>query len=205
MGMLLYIAAQTRLSVLIELCHVLREAIEAAGPAAAVPVAFLDRLERNLTERHAGLAAFLGEGHRHQGFQAALALFLPGEGEDQALGRYDLAEHAAQRQLLTAFDRAQAAAPDAAGPGVHLELGGRVVPWTPPVLGEAGVGPGFEHQLARRIEHAGDDELAFGRLDDGRVLLRHGLSLLRSAVTSRRAPSSWQDRSRSRRRPCGSC
>src|SRR5688572_9126970 len=96
------------------------EAVEGAGPAAAMPVALLDRLERNLAEGHAGLARLLGEGHRHQGLQAALALLLPREGEDEALGRSHLAEDTAMPELLAGLGRREAVAPATAGSNVHF-------------------------------------------------------------------------------------
>src|SRR6266702_8651367 len=98
------------------------EAIEGARPAFPMPVALLDRLERGLAEDHPGLPVLLGERHRHQGLKAALALLLPGEGEDEPLGLDDLTKHAAVPELLAAFGRPQAAAPGSAGSNVHLDV-----------------------------------------------------------------------------------
>jgi hypothetical protein len=53
------------------------EAIERARPSFLVAVAFVVRPERGLAEGHPRPAALLGERHRHQGLEAALAFFLP--------------------------------------------------------------------------------------------------------------------------------
>src|SRR5882672_4213312 len=110
--------------------QLLGEAIEGAVPTALMPVAFRVRLERCLVEGHQGLAALLGERHRHQGFEAALTLFLPGEGEDETRGGNDLAEHAAMPELLAGLRRPQAVAPGPTGPNVHRHLNRRVVAGT---------------------------------------------------------------------------
>src|SRR5713101_1277008 len=108
--------------------HVLFEAIEAACPTTPMPVAFLGRLEWNLTEGHLGLSIPFGEGDGHHRLEAALALFLPGEGEDDEFRRNDLAEYASEAEFLAVAGRPQAAAPDSAGPDVHLQVSGGVVP-----------------------------------------------------------------------------
>ena len=61
----------------------MRQLVEGSAPAAIVAIALLDRQERHLLEGHAGLPAFLGESHRHQVFFTALAVLLPGKGEDE--------------------------------------------------------------------------------------------------------------------------
>src|SRR5713101_2799297 len=78
------------------LCQMLGQAVEGARPAALMAVASLGGLEDGLAEGHPRLALMLGEGDRHQRLvAAAAALVVPGEGEDQALGRYHLAIDAA--------------------------------------------------------------------------------------------------------------
>src|SRR5580698_3505826 len=105
-----------------------------------MPVAFLDRLERDLVEGHARFPMLLGERDRYQGLEAALALCLPGEREDEAFRRDHLAERPLLPKLLAVFRRAQAAAPGTAGPNIHLQVNGRVGARAPPVHGLAGVG-----------------------------------------------------------------
>src|ERR1700733_7456775 len=104
------------------------EAIERAGPSFPMAVVFMGRPERRLMEGHSRAARLLRERHRHQGLEAAFALLLPGEGEDEALGRNDFAKHAALPEFASVIGRAQAMAPMSAGAGVDLHVGGRVVP-----------------------------------------------------------------------------
>src|SRR5437764_889522 len=92
------------------------EPIEAAVPAALMPVALADGFEDRLPKRHLGLAVVLGEGDRDQGLVApAAVLAIPGEGVDQALRFHDLANHAALPKLAAAVVLAQARPPGAAG------------------------------------------------------------------------------------------
>jgi hypothetical protein len=79
-----------------------------------MPVAFAIRLERRLPERHQCLSILIGEGDRHEGFETALALLLPGEGEDQPLGRNDFAVDAAEPKVLAAFSGPKTVTPLAA-------------------------------------------------------------------------------------------
>src|SRR5262245_14534832 len=81
------------------------QAIERTGPAADMAVALGLRLERRLVEAHAGLAALVDEADGDHRLQTAFALLLPGEGEDKALRRRDLAEDAAERQQLAGLAR----------------------------------------------------------------------------------------------------
>src|SRR5215475_11921349 len=156
--------------------QLLIEAIEGAAPATLMPVALLDRLEWGLAEGQQSLPVLLGEGHRHHGFKATLALFIPGEGEDDTGGLDDLAEHATVPQLLAGFGRPQAGAPRAAGPDVHLHQGGGIVLRPPPVPGVTSIAPRLEDHAARRIEDAGDDQFTRrGRRRAG--VCRHGALL----------------------------
>src|SRR5229473_7770951 len=150
--------------------RVFGEAIEGAVPAALMAVALSDGLELGLMKRHLRLALVLGEGDRDQGLMApAAVLAVPGEGVDQALGFDDFAKHAALPKLAAAVVLAQAPPPCAAGPGVLLEACRGEAARTHPVLCVRRVGPKLPYQLARRIEHAGDDEHPLFRLHDGRA------------------------------------
>src|SRR5262245_29083773 len=141
--------------------RVFGEAIEAAAPAAAMPVALCDGIEFRLMEDHPGLAANFLERDGDEGLVAAAAvLAIPREGVDQALRRDDLAHDAAVPQIAAAAVGPQAAAPSSAGPRLVLEMHGGETARTHPALHVCGVGPQLEHELARRIEHALDDEHA---------------------------------------------
>ena len=100
--------------------------VEGAAPAAPVSFKLFDGLEHGLAKDQPGLVALmLGEGHRHQGFGAGttiLALPLPGEGENQAFRRHDLAIDTALPEVFTAIVRTQAQAPGAAGARLSLQM-----------------------------------------------------------------------------------
>src|SRR6202162_5602832 len=135
------------------------EAIEAAVPAALMAVALSDGLELGLMECHLRLAPLFGEDDRDQGLMApAAVLAIPGEGVDQALRFDDFAKDAALPKLAAAVVLAQAPPPCAAGLRVLLEVRGGEAARAHPVLGVRRVGPKLPYQLARRIEHARDDE-----------------------------------------------
>src|SRR5262245_47853376 len=104
------------------------EPVPGARPTLAVAVALAVGLERRLAEGQVRLPRALGGRESHQGFEAPLALCLPGEGEYQPLRRHDLAIDAANPEIGAGLDRSQAAAPAPARPHVHAELPGRIVP-----------------------------------------------------------------------------
>src|SRR5262245_2812851 len=90
------------------------EAVEAFGPAARMSVARFGRFEARLMEREPGLAALIGEAHRHDGLVPALAvLILPAVGEDEQFVFDDLAVDAAE-PMLGAVGRAHHASPGSA-------------------------------------------------------------------------------------------
>src|SRR4029453_19388295 len=99
------------------------EAVEAFGPPARVSVARFGRLEARLVERELGLAALIGEPHRHDGLVPALAvLILPGMGEDQQFVLDDLAVDAAE-PMLGAVGSAHHASPSAARTQLAIGIG----------------------------------------------------------------------------------
>src|SRR5262245_45803868 len=95
--------------------EIVGEAVEAFGPSARVSVARFGRLEARLVEREPGLAALIGEPHRHDGLVPALAvLIVPGVCEDEQFVFDDLAVDAAE-PMLGAVGGAHHASPGAAG------------------------------------------------------------------------------------------
>src|SRR5581483_2532007 len=77
-----------------KIVEVLGETIERTVTAEAVTVGFGRGVERRLPHDHAGLAVLFGEGDRHHGFRAALALCFPDEGEDEPRRRNHFAKDA---------------------------------------------------------------------------------------------------------------
>src|SRR5207237_3498639 len=93
------------------------ESVEAAAPAAAMPVALPDGVEFGLVEAHAGLARRFRERDGDEGLvSAAAVLAIPGEGVDQALGQHDLAQYAALPKIAAAAVGTQASPPGTSGP-----------------------------------------------------------------------------------------
>src|SRR5262249_17897242 len=136
----------------------LAQAIEGAGPTAFMPIALLDGVEDRLAERHRRPALLLREGDRDQGLVApAPVLPIPGEGEDQALRRDDLAIDAALPELLAIRVPPEAQSPAAAGPQVAFQVGRREAARPHPPLRLRRIGPGLEDAPARRIEDPRDD------------------------------------------------
>ncbi|HEX3499245.1 MAG TPA: hypothetical protein VHT04_07955 [Stellaceae bacterium] len=82
-------------------------------------------------------------------------------GEDEALGRHDLLENSLHR-IIGAVGRAHDDPQGAARPDIHLadRVGEPVRP--PPLRDVQRVGPELEHQLGRRVEDSGEDDVTFG-------------------------------------------
>src|SRR5688500_671393 len=140
----------------------LRQAIEALAPAFVVGVALLDGVEERLAEGHAGLVTLLGEGHGNQVLAPALAVLLPGEGEHDALRLDDLAIDPAHPVFL-ALGRADAGAIGAARAEIHGAMGRGEVLGAEPAHHVLRRAPGLEHECARRVEGAGDDDFMLRR------------------------------------------
>ena len=110
--------------------------------------------------RHGGLAVALVELERHERFLARIVV--EPMGEDEALRRRDVAIDARDRVLASIVqpgDEAVGAADAQIDLAQHQRRGVAAVPR----LEVLGLGPRIEHALARRIEHAGEDELPVGR------------------------------------------
>src|SRR5947199_1898220 len=176
---------------------VLLEPIEAAVPAALRPVTLSDGLEYGLAEGHLGLAVALGKGDRDQGVMAAAAvLAIPGEGVDQALRFHDFAKHAALPKLAAAVVLTQARPPRAARSRVLLEMSRGETARAHPALRMCRIGPKPEDELARRVEHARDDEHPLIGLSDGAGSCGHA-SPPSFAVRANIAPDDRSSRPRS--------
>ena len=120
------------------------------------------------------LALILGQGHRHQRLERPVrhpvtrwlcrVAFLVREcvGEDDPLRRHDLAIDP-PAPIVAALGPAHAEVSDAARADIRLaERRGEAV-WSPPADEMLGFGPGLEDEAARRINDAGNNELALGR------------------------------------------
>src|SRR5688500_5482968 len=78
----------------------LLEAVQAAGPAMAMPVEAVLRLEPLVGQLEARAAGRLRQLDGDHGLVAARAVLLPGPGEDKALRGRDLPVHAAHDVIL---------------------------------------------------------------------------------------------------------
>ena len=153
------------------------ELVERAGPAALHAVVcgregslfFLGRIERRPAQRQLGLAAgrFLQCDLRQEFQRPCRAQGMPRQAArfvrervlpDQTLRRHDLAIDEFGPHDI-ALRIAHGAVIGAADAQIHVRRHDGGAFRAPPFLHALGLGEAFPHQFARRVEHAGDDEI----------------------------------------------
>src|SRR5262245_5061272 len=135
-----------------------REAVERAGPAALMGAGLDLGLEGGVPQGKPCAVAEIGEGHGHQCFRIVAAVAFGVVGEDQAFGCRDFAIDAVLGHNRAAR-RAHAPPPDAARSHIHLAGQRGEAARRPPARRLGDIGPGGEHQLARRRHFALHDQL----------------------------------------------
>jgi hypothetical protein len=147
------------ISVLLASRDVRSETLQRLAPSANVIVTHFVGFENRLMHCEPGLAGVISEGHRHDGFVAALSsLILKRIGEHETLRRGDFAKYSALA-ILAAFRRPHPDMPSAADTKIHLALEDGKSMRPPPSHQMLGLCPRLEDECPRRNEDARDDDL----------------------------------------------